>query len=69
MTQSPDQNPTLAQEVERYRQEIAWVLKPGSLRGAGPSTTPELPRASGGGLAWAYLQLHRSAAMCWSLLQ
>lgn len=55
MTQSSDQNPTLVQKVERYRLEKAWVLAPSSLRGAGPSTTPELPRVSGGGLAWAYL--------------
>ncbi|KAI3351251.1 hypothetical protein L3Q82_005802 [Scortum barcoo] len=42
-------------EVERYRLEIwsgsppriAWALEPSSLRGAGPSTTLELPRVSG----------------------
>ncbi|KAI3357120.1 hypothetical protein L3Q82_015585, partial [Scortum barcoo] len=40
-----------AREVERYRLEksgspprIAWALEPSSLRGAGPSTTLELPR-------------------------
>ncbi|KAI3356040.1 hypothetical protein L3Q82_017311 [Scortum barcoo] len=43
---------SLCREVERYRLEIvgltsthAWALEPSSLRGAGPSTTLELPRA------------------------
>ncbi|KAI3371629.1 hypothetical protein L3Q82_024196, partial [Scortum barcoo] len=44
--------PELVREVERYRLEIvgltsmriAWALEPSSLRGAGPSTTLELPR-------------------------
>ncbi|KAI3377887.1 hypothetical protein L3Q82_008465 [Scortum barcoo] len=44
--------PELVREVERYRLEIvgltsmhmAWALGPSSLRGAGPSTTLELPR-------------------------
>lgn len=49
MTQSSDQNPTLVQEGERYRLEIAWVLKPGSLRGAGPSTTRSCPGWVAGG--------------------
>ncbi|KAI3364508.1 hypothetical protein L3Q82_011294 [Scortum barcoo] len=48
--------PELVREVERYRLEIesgsppriAWALEPSSLRGAGPSTTLELPRVSGG---------------------
>ncbi|KAI3373957.1 hypothetical protein L3Q82_022525, partial [Scortum barcoo] len=31
----------------------AWALEPSSLRGAGPSTTLELPRVSGGELVWA----------------
>ncbi|KAI3355039.1 hypothetical protein L3Q82_017858 [Scortum barcoo] len=49
--------PELVREVERYRLEIvgglgpppciAWALEPSSLRGAGPSTTLELPRVSG----------------------
>ncbi|KAI3360231.1 hypothetical protein L3Q82_014539 [Scortum barcoo] len=46
--------PELVREVERYLLEIvgltsthmAWALKPSSLRGAGPSTTLELPRYS-----------------------
>ncbi|KAI3353576.1 hypothetical protein L3Q82_020098 [Scortum barcoo] len=56
--------PELVREVERYRLEIvgltsthmaAWALEPSSLRGAGPSTTLELPRVSGGELVWACL--------------
>ncbi|KAI3359404.1 hypothetical protein L3Q82_002907 [Scortum barcoo] len=50
--------PELVREVERYRLEIvgltsthiAWALEPSSLRGAGPSTTLELPRVSGAGV-------------------
>ncbi|KAI3356603.1 hypothetical protein L3Q82_017803 [Scortum barcoo] len=35
---------------------LAWALEPSSLRGAGPSTTLELPRVSGEGeLVWACL--------------
>ncbi|KAI3376172.1 hypothetical protein L3Q82_016695 [Scortum barcoo] len=65
-------------EVERYRLEIvgltstqAWALEPSSLRGAGPSTTLELPRLADGAssaiinLSTSSTSLHEEEFMDW----